>query len=286
MPVVPVDEVGADDIGQLTSFYAAEFDDHGRLSRLRKYLNLEIDEEDCPKLVFDDQYSYSTDGALKTRTLIRADGNESRWFFESSNEAGFWRDSSLAHDQLTELESQVMSDVRTTDLRGDEFTASLVPSYLTSAEQVLRTATQDPRSVVLLLIPGRKNDLVQLHPLHPPNDVDTLLADLTMVLKPAMLENELPLVYPNADSLSGIDRFFADHQIRALAAHPVQAQFDETTNFGMIAMLAFRDWPATSSEQVMSLLKRAAVFVELLIEFGRRNIPIPRVGDASNPPQE
>lgn len=134
-----------------------------------------------------------------------------------------------------------------------------------------------------MLIPGSEDGWLRLH---PPDVFDTSLADLAMVLKPVMLENELPLMYPNADSLSDRDCIFADHQIRALAAHPVRVKDDETTAIGVIAMLAFRDWPATISEQVMSLLKRITVFVELLIECGQRDSRIQRASDASNPPQK
>ena len=150
MPVVPVDEVGANDTSQMVSFYAADFDEKGRLTRCRKCLNVEDDEAGGLNLVFDDQYTYSTDGNLESRVLIRADGNEVRWLFEASNAAGRWRDVSLAHDQLTELESRVMSVARATDLCGNELAVSSVRDYLTSAEQVLRIAIQDPRIAVLL----------------------------------------------------------------------------------------------------------------------------------------
>jgi len=163
MPVVPVDEVGSNAINQLVSFYAADFDENGRLARCRKFLNVEDDEAGGLNLVFDDQYTYSGDGNLESRVLVRADGNEVRWIFDASNEAGRWRDVSLAHDQLTELEGRVMSDVRETDLCGNELAVSLVRSYLTSAEQVLRVATQDPRGAVLLLIPGSGDEWIQLH---------------------------------------------------------------------------------------------------------------------------
>ena len=239
MPVVPVDEVGADDIDQLISFYAADFDDNGRLTRCRKFLNVEDDEAGGLNLVFDDQYTYSTDGNLETRTLIRADGNEVRWFFDASNEAGRWRDVSLAQDQLTDLESRVMSDIWATDLRGNEFAVSSVHGYLTSAEQVLRTSTQDPNATIHMLIPGSKDEWLQLH---PSGDSIGSLDDIETVLMPHMLECDLPFVCANLsvllDTLSGGHRIFAEHQIRALAAHPVRVKDDETTAIGVIAMLA------------------------------------------------
>ncbi|MCH8045251.1 MAG: hypothetical protein IID44_16190 [Planctomycetes bacterium] len=287
MPVVPVDEVDASHTRHLVSFYAADFDENGRLTRCRKFLNVEDDEAINLDLVFDDHYTYSTDGILESRILVRADGNEVRWIFDASNEAGRWRDVSLAQDQLTELERRVMSDVRATDLCGNELAVSTVRDYLTSAEQVLRVATQDPRSALLLLIPGSGDEWIQLH---SARDAISSLEDIELVLMPHLLEFGSPIVCANLnelkDDLAEGRRFLIDHQIRALAAHPVCVKDDETTAVGVIVMLAFRDWPQASSEQVMSLLKRITVFVELLIEIGRRDVPFQPAKDASNPHQE
>lgn len=281
MPVVPVDEVNIDGIDQLASFYAADFDESGSLIRYRKFLNVEDAAITARELVFDDQYFYSNNGQLEARSLHKADGSVSHWFFGSSAETDRWRDYGLAHDQLTELEAHVNFDLLATDLRGNEFTVSSVRAYLNAAEQVMRNVTQDPRCVFMLLIPGSDNGWLQLH---PPDVFDTAFADIAMMLKPTIWDNGLPLLYPNPRSLENTEYPAADPTIRALAALPVRIQHDDQLSpIGVFATLACRDWPEFMSQRVMSLMKRIAAFIELLIAIGQRDDGVARRGNTSSP---
>jgi hypothetical protein len=285
MPIVPIDEISPDDIDNHVSFYAADFDDGGRLIRCRKFLNVEDAEGNVRNLVFDDQYAYSTVGCLESRTLVRADGKESHWFFDTSTDADLWRDFVLAQDELTEIESRAMSSVWASDMRGNEFAVASVRQYLTSAEQVLRAATQDPAATIGMLIPRSEDEWQSLHP-----SDDLIPGDIDEVLMPHMLECELPFVCASAtdlsDALSEGSRVFRDNQIRALAAQPVRVKDEEVTRIGVIVMLARRDWAKGTAEPVMSVLKRIAVFVELLLELGLRENSLEARLDANSSPPD
>jgi len=281
MPIVPIDEISPDDIDNHVSFYAADFDDGGRLIRCRKFLNVEDAEGNVRNLVFDDQYAYSTEGRLESRTLARADGKESHWFFDTSTDADLWRDFILAQDELTEIESRAMSSVWASDMRGNEFAVASVRQYLTSAEHVLRAATQDPAATIDMLIPLSNDKWLSLHP-----SDERLLDDSNGFLMAPLLERGSSLVCANAGDLSAAfsDGIFTDKQVRALAAQPVRVKDGETIAVGIVAMLACRDWIGSTAESVMSVLKRIAVFVELLLELGLRENSLEAKRDANAPP--
>lgn len=283
MPVVPVDEVALEDIEQLASFYAVDFDEKGRLARCRKFLHVDDDEVGL-SLEFDDNYTYAPNGNVESRTLIRADGRETRWFFEDSDETSSLRNLRAAQDELTDIEGALLSDTWEPELRGSEFVRIAVPRYLTSSEQVLRSATQDPRTGVSLSIPGADSGRLRLH---PRDDRIGSLDDLFLKgLMDHLLDGDLPVVCVDQSELSAIcpeaEKMFVDEHVRALAAYPVRVRIDGPTAFGVIAVFAFRDWPETVASQVESLLKRIAIFVELLIEVAQRDSPIPQRRGGNN----
>ena len=283
MPVVPIDEVSAGDISELVSFYAADANDQGMLSRCRKFLNTEDGGIRGLELVFDDRYTYSDDGKLQSRVLVRADGTESRWFFDAAGETDRWRDISFAQDQITELEQRALVDIRKTGLCGNELAVSSVCSFLKAAKRVLKTATQDLKCTILLLVPGGDDEWLQLF---PSNLFDTSLAYFAMALKPVNLEGQLPLMCLNREALAGRGLMFADDEIRALAAFPVCVNDYGTITTGVLALLSGREWQASDGERLTLLLKRIAVFVESLIELGRRDSCAPRTGDANAQSEE
>ena len=202
---------------------------------------------------------------------------------DAADRARLWRSVLAAHNGLSELDKTVLTDIWSSDRHDNRFAVLSVHRYLQSSEPVLRTLTRDPRSSVLLFVPG-SNDNLEVS--YPPGVLNTSLADIAMVLEPAVLESESPLVYPHADSLSGGDHILKAQSICALAAHPVRVKCDEPTVVGVIAILAYRDWATIISEQAIPLLERIAMTVERIIEVGQRHSPIERESDASESPRK
>lgn len=276
LPITPVDEIDEKQSEEFDSYYIAKYDDHGNLKEFRKYLHVEDNNSVQAELVFTDRYEYSRSGQLTSRELIHADGKESHWFFEVRDPDEIdGKVLLLAHNQLSEIEGEIISKSVTSKRSGSEFSFEAITNYLRSAERIMQQALNDPD---LQLCPTTIDTDTEHGRLSlPPFDLDEMfLKSFLAEFQTRVLQREefvcLPSVKLLFEKYPDGRRGFEELKIRAVAASPVRMSVDQ--KFLPIAILSVFgrfEWNDAVVEFVGSLLERVKLSLEGILEIGRRD---------------
>lgn len=274
LPVIPIDEIDEKQSEELVSFYTAKFDERGHLSEFQKYLNLEDKNLLRTELVFTDRYDYSETGQLTSRELVHADGKESHWFFEVREPDEIDGKTLLyAHNQLSEVQSDLCSQISNSRLSGREFAFEMSVDYLRSAERILQSALKDPDLRLLPAVILSDRGWLSL----PPFEIDEMiLKNFLAEFQTHVLQQEEFVCLPSAKLLD--EKYpdgrkgFEELKIRAVAAASVRMSVDR--KFLPVAILSVfgrSEWTDAEVEFLESLLNRIRRSLEGILEIGRRD---------------
>ncbi|MBN2217141.1 MAG: hypothetical protein JW719_07175 [Pirellulales bacterium] len=267
LPLRPVDEVDAEHIGGLVSFYAADYDETGKLTRLRKFLNADDTRSRAMELVFTENYEYAENGELRCRTLIRSDGKESRWFFGVGS-----RKSYSCHDRLSAIEADIIRDIQQSDLRGRALAHAMTRKMREMSESVFKNLAEDPGLGLCLLTLAED---IGWEPLDMPHDLGFFPANLVEVVEPLVLNRNTPLLLPSVNDLTLLptdcETVFRMSGISSIGAMPIRmCMDDQVVPVAILLALVHRPLDSDRQQCMDAMLRRTASFFEILLEMGRR----------------